>query len=152
MKFFGPLLFLASASLSAAELRPFVTDGCTAWSEGTRERPNLWLHCCVRHDLSFWAGGLTPSRDEADLALRDCVAATGAKLAARIIYAGVRIGARSPRKIAGKQWGNAWSARATRKTEIEATEIDELERAIMDSRYDGVLDLSTRRAFIESLR
>lgn len=145
-------LLFGMGTASAAELRPFTTDGCTAWFEGTREKPNLWLHCCVRHDLSFWAGGLTPNRDDADLALRDCVAATGATREARVIYAGVRIGSYSPRKIAGKQWGNAWDPKATRKTELGVDEIDRLEHEIMDPRYDAVLGGDIRRNFIDSLR
>jgi hypothetical protein len=146
-------LLLAGAGASASDsLRPFETDGCTAWREGTIANPKQWRHCCVKHDLRFWAGGTSPGRPAADLELRDCVAATGARLEAITMYLGVRAGSYSPRKFAGKQWGNAWSAKRTRTTPLDSGEIDLLEREILDPRYDAILDFESRRSVIDSLR
>ena len=151
----GLFVALALVSVSGAradELRPFSTEGCTAWREGPRRQPNLWRHCCVAHDLEFWAGGVADGRNQADLNLRDCVAATGAGREARIIYLGVRIGSLSPRKIHGMQWGNAWSRTVTRSTPLTESEIDRLEHELRDARYDSVLTIESRLRFIANLR
>lgn len=89
-------------------LLPFETDFCTGFREGTRENPELWKHCCVEHDLHFWAGGCAQARREADLRLRTCIREAGAPGYARLIYAGVRLGSLSPFKLKRKKWGNAW--------------------------------------------
>ena len=147
------LVLVGSASSAHGESvpRPFVTDGCTAWSEGTPRQPELWRHCCVRHDLAFWAGS-AGKRDQADLELRDCVAETGQRGIAKLMYFGIRAGRKSPRKIAGMQWGNAWSPTEPRRTPLSVADIDALEREILDARYDAVLDWDSRRGFIQRLR
>ena len=144
-------LFCA-ATASAAELRPFKTDGCTGYADGTRKKPGLWKHCCVEHDLGFWAGGDSRERRLTDERLRDCIAATGEKLQAEIIYLGVRLGSYSPMKIRGMQWGNAWSPWATRKEKLLSGEIDSLEDEILREIYDPILGLDQRRDFIDRLR
>ncbi|MBS1960634.1 MAG: hypothetical protein JST04_00350 [Bdellovibrionales bacterium] len=143
---------LSPGSATAGDLRPFSTDGCTKWRDGTRKHPTLWRHCCVAHDLAFWAGGTVPGRDQADRDLRDCVAATGAKREAKLIYAGVRVGSRSPRKIPGMQWGNAWDARRTRTEPLSGAEIDLLEAEILKPAYDAVVPLETRTNYLRRLR
>lgn len=141
-----------AGSAAAGDLRPFATDGCTKWRDGTRKEPTKWRHCCVAHDLAFWAGGTVPGRNRADRDLRDCVAATGAKREAKLIYAGVRVGSHSPRKIPGLQWGNAWDARRTRKEPLSGAEIDLLETEILRPAYDAVVPLETRTTYLRRLR
>lgn len=92
-------------------LKPFLTDFCTSYAEGTRSQPDLWKHCCIEHDLYFWAGGSKADRKATDIRLRDCVAATGAETHARLIYTAVSIGGASPIRFKTKQWGHAFENR-----------------------------------------
>jgi hypothetical protein len=104
-----PLLLVSFSSIGApSALKPFLSNGCTGFPDGTKENPMQWRHCCVLHDLAFWAGGCSQFREQADLELKRCVADTGSKFTAFLMYLGVRIGAHSPIKIKGEQWGNGW--------------------------------------------
>lgn len=89
-------------SFQTLALRPFKTDQCTGYIEGD------WGHCCVQHDLLLWAGGTLEASRQADLDLRDCVRETGHEFHARLMYLGILIGRKSPYKLSGQQWGNAW--------------------------------------------
>lgn len=114
MRIFICLFMLVSSLSYSAEkevLKPFLTDYCTAYAEGTREKPELWKHCCVEHDLYFWAGGSKDDRKKTDLRLKSCVEATGAHTQARLIYMAVSIGGSSPIRFKTKQWGHAWEER-----------------------------------------
>lgn len=112
-------------SLGLAQVTDFQTDACTLFPEGTPGRRDLWRHCCVEHDLYFWAGGSKGDRKEADQRLKDCVAKTGARQFARLIYLGVRSGQYSPYHIKEKKWGNAWDGRVSYQalSEQETNEI-----------------------------
>lgn len=109
--FFLLACLLSSVSRASGHLKPFLTDLCTSYPEGTRDEPNLWAHCCMEHDLYFWAGGSLEDRKEADLRLRSCVEATGERTQAALMYLAVSLGARSPIRFSTKQWGNAWEDR-----------------------------------------
>ena len=88
-------------------LNAFTTDGCTHFPDGTNVNANLWHHCCVAHDLKYWAGGSYTARLNADLALRSCVAATGHVETADLMFAGVRVGG-SPYYPTPFRWGYGW--------------------------------------------
>jgi hypothetical protein len=107
------LLFshLAAAS-SGTQLSSFETDYCTNYPEGTLSEPDLWKHCCLIHDMYFWAGGEKVDRNNADLELRSCIEATGAINQARIMYYAVRAGSYSPVKYPDRKWNNGWKDRA----------------------------------------
>ncbi len=119
------LFSIFTPALRAEGLNNFKTDYCTGYSEGPRSMPNLWKHCCVEHDLYFWAGGSKKDRVKADEQLKVCVAQTGQKIHAQLIYLGVQLGGLSPFKIKNKQWGNGWNQRASyeKLTEKETLEI-----------------------------
>lgn len=108
---FTLLFSTQSFAISDNALKPFVTDYCTAYTEGTRAQPNLWKHCCEEHDLYFWAGGSIDDRKATDLRLKACVEKTGAKLQATLIYTAVTIGGKSPIRFKTKEWGHAWENR-----------------------------------------
>jgi hypothetical protein len=93
---------------ASERLKPFHTNGCTGFFNGSPSNPVLWRHCCAIHDLYFWAGGLRKFRKAADERLRDCVRSTGAEGTARLMYWGVRVGSWSPFKLSGERWGNGW--------------------------------------------
>lgn len=118
------LLLLSSLSFQAWALRPFETDQCTGYIEGD------WAHCCVQHDLLLWAGGTLEESHKADLDLRECVRETGNEFHAQLMYLGIRIGRRSPYKLEGKQWGNAWGDKV-RHEALTEQEVDLLVTHLM---------------------
>jgi hypothetical protein len=141
--FFIFCLFFSMAAHAGLIQRPFVTDGCTDWVNGTKTQPNLWLHCCVEHDLHFWAGGTKEMRDTADLRLRDCVSETGAKTEAIIMYWGVRLGSISPIKYSSMAWGNAWiktGYETLSPAQVEAIEADLPHYDLPEEMKQGLVD------------
>ena len=100
------LLFISPISI-ADNLVPFTTDGCSAFPDGTVKQQSLWMDCCIRHDLAYWIGGSYHERQQADLALENCVAQVGEPEIARIMLAGVRAGG-SPYFPTSYRWGYGW--------------------------------------------
>lgn len=127
-----PFLTYADAS----QLRPFETDYCTNYSEGTRSNPDLWKHCCLIHDLYFWAGGTKQDRYNADIGLKRCVEETGAYYRARLIYYAVRAGSYSPIKFPDKKWNNGWKDRPDFQS-LSREDIDNIEIEL-SSGYDFI--------------
>lgn len=96
------LIFLTSFAFANPTLRPFCSDGCSsAIPSGTKEEPKLWMHCCIEHDLEYWAGGTKLERLLADRHLYECVEKTGHQSIAQIMFKGVRAGGYF-------FWGNGW--------------------------------------------
>lgn len=105
---------IVSAEFSTSEekevvvgLKPFFTDGCTLFVDGPQNRPKLWRHCCVEHDLRYWFGGSVEDRDATDLRLKACVEKVAGANWASIIYYGVKTGHVSPIKNK-TQWNWGW--------------------------------------------
>lgn len=114
MKRVLPVLFIIITTISLpvfAEtiegLRPFTSDGCSAFPDGTLAKRTLWLNCCTEHDRAYWLGGSYQKRVEADEALKQCVAEIGEPEIAAIMLAGVRVGG-SPFWISSFRWGYGW--------------------------------------------
>ncbi len=106
-----PLLLLTALVAATAlgdTLKPFTTDGCSLFPEGTYHQQSLWAECCVRHDLAYWQGGTEAQRAAADLALQQCVARVGEPEIAKLMLAGVRLGG-SPYFPTSYRWGYGWS-------------------------------------------
>ena len=101
------LLLIAAVCLlllcgcGGTQLSPFSSDGCSLFPDGT------WSHCCYTHDLTYWKGGTSAQRQEADLVLRQCVEQTGHSTTASLMYHGVRLfgSAYTP---AWFRWGFGW--------------------------------------------
>jgi hypothetical protein len=108
-------------------LQPFTTDACTLFPDGTPEEPTKWQHCCVLHDLKYWAGGTEDQRSEADNDLYACVALTGELVTAEIMYLGVRVGG-DPSLPTSWRWGYGWPEfrNYSELTEAERAEIERL--------------------------
>jgi hypothetical protein len=100
-------LFL-SASASADELKPFTSDGCSSFPDGTPSQQDLWLQCCTAHDRAYWKGGTYQERMDADLALRSCVAEVDEPEIAAVMLLGVRVGG-SPVFPTRFRWGYGWT-------------------------------------------
>lgn len=91
----------------SVELAPFTSDGCSAFPDGTHEQGQLWLSCCVAHDVAYWQGGTYEERVAADLGLQQCVAKVGDSRIAGIMLAGVRVGG-TPYLPTRFRWGYGW--------------------------------------------
>lgn len=100
--------FITPWLVQADTLKPFSSDGCSAFPDGTFEQNQLWLRCCTAHDVAYWQGGTYQQRVDADKALRRCVAAVGEEEIALLMLAGVRVGG-SPFFPTSFRWGYGWS-------------------------------------------
>ncbi|WP_419148897.1 hypothetical protein [Pseudoalteromonas 'SMAR'] len=102
------LAFLtASCQLLSAELKPFTSDGCSVFPDGTLVQQQLWLDCCTAHDLAYWQGGSEQDRERADLELKACVSKLGEPDVASLMLLGVRIGG-TPYLPTSFRWGYGW--------------------------------------------
>jgi len=102
------LLFAATPVLViAGDLKPFHSDGCSIFPDGTLKQNKLWLRCCVAHDRAYWIGGTENERLQADQTLKECVAGIGEPEIADVMLAGVRIGG-SPYLPTSFRWGYGW--------------------------------------------
>ena len=93
---------------AADALKPFRSDGCSSFPDGTIQQSTLWLRCCYQHDLSYWQGGTKLQRMVADYDLQQCVNAVGEPTIAKLMLAGVRVGG-SPYFPTTYRWGYGWS-------------------------------------------
>ena len=136
------LIFVLPASAKEAidlknTLKPFYTDGCTLFVDGPIDRPNLWRHCCVAHDLRYWFGGSNHDLDKTDLKLKSCVEKVAGPVWAEVIYQGVRLGHKSPIKNK-THWSWGWMIERENKglNPIESLYvIEELKRLPMDREF-----------------
>ncbi len=101
------LAVLFTLPVNAEQPRPFTSDGCSAFPDGTVEQNELWLSCCTAHDHAYWKGGTSAERALADDRLRQCVAAVGEPAIAAIMLAGVRVGG-TPYLPTKFRWGYGW--------------------------------------------
>lgn len=101
------MFFSGCQSTGGAIIKPFTTDACSNFPEGTLNHKDLWLKCCTAHDLKYWAGGTFGERLQADLDLRACVSAVGEPVIADLMLAGVRVGG-SPWWPTSYRWSYGW--------------------------------------------
>lgn len=90
-----------------AVIKPFHTDGCSAFPDGTLADPEKWQAPCVEHDRAYWRGGSAEDRLQADRTLRQAVSAKGHPVIAEFMYLGVRLGG-SPWWPTPWRWGFGW--------------------------------------------
>ncbi|MDH4133990.1 MAG: dual specificity protein phosphatase family protein [Gammaproteobacteria bacterium] len=101
------LLGFIGACHTDGTLRPFTTDGCSLFPDGTLKERNLWHQCCVEHDRAYWLGGTRDERAAADKLLRQCVEGLNHKNIARLMQDGVRAGG-TPWLPTWFRWGFGW--------------------------------------------
>lgn len=101
------IIALAPVMVIASELKPFASDGCSSFPDGTLQQKTLWKNCCIRHDFEYWKGGTYEERVMADYALERCVAKVGEPEIAKLMLAGVRVGG-SPYYPTHYRWGYGW--------------------------------------------
>ena len=103
------LLWPGAFDALASNLRPFTSDGCSLFPDGTIKDRTKWCDCCLSHDMAYWQGGTAAERKKADEILRDCVfERTKDKGLAETMYLGVRAGGH-PAFPAWYRWGYGWS-------------------------------------------
>lgn len=99
----------ALGEAAVADLRPFTSDGCSLFPDGTFTERSKWCECCFAHDIAYWRGGTTEERKQADQELRDCVRErTGDPALAETMYFGVRTGGH-PVFPTWYRWGYGWN-------------------------------------------
>lgn len=145
----GLLLINFSQSFAGSLLSKFETDYCTNYPEGPSSRPDQWKHCCLIHDMHFWAGGNKQDRYDSDIELRLCIEETGAYNQARIMYYAVRAGSYSPIKYPKRKWNNGWSNRPTFQS-LTTEDIDTIESELSTG-YEFITP-EIKTDFINTLR
>lgn len=100
--------FLTMNLSYADTLKPFYSDGCSAFPDGTFEQRELWLTCCIQHDYDYWQGGTYQHRLASDQRLKTCVTDVGQPAVAILMLAGVRVGG-TPYLPTQFRWGYGWS-------------------------------------------
>jgi hypothetical protein len=95
------------ANMAAANIKPFTSDGCSAFPDGTITQKSLWLSCCKEHDVAYWMGGSSQERLAADKSLEACVERAGEPEVAKLMLLGVRVGG-SPYLPTKFRWGYGW--------------------------------------------
>jgi hypothetical protein len=102
------ILLLFSVTVKAENIKPFTSDGCSSFPDGTFDHKELWLSCCTAYDYPPWQGGTYEERLVADKELHQCVLKTGEPQIAKLMLAGVRVGG-SPYFPTSFRWGYGWS-------------------------------------------
>jgi hypothetical protein len=102
------MVLITIKTTHADTLKPFTSDGCSAFPNGTFEQRELWLTCCIQHDYDYWQGGTYQQRLISDKALNRCVADVGQPEIAVLMMAGVRVGG-TPYLPTKFRWGYGWS-------------------------------------------
>lgn len=91
----------------AISIRPFVTDGCSTFPDGTLADRQRWQDCCIAHDLAYWAGGTREDRKAVDEAFAQCIAEHSDIRLSEAMRIGVRFGG-SPIFPTSYRWGYGW--------------------------------------------
>ena len=101
-------VLLLSSHIGAETLKPFKSDGCSLFPDGSLFERDAWCECCVQHDIAYWQGGSLEQKQEADSELKACViAATDNELLAETMYQGVKYGGH-PIFPNWYRWGYGW--------------------------------------------
>ncbi len=90
-------------------LKPFTSDGCSSFPNGIPfNDENLWLDCCIKHDVHYWRGGTFKERKKADLGLQECITEKAGNALGEAMYLGVRAGGDTNLPFSWR-WGYGWS-------------------------------------------
>ncbi len=144
------LMLVFNTVWGAQTVTSFETDYCTNYKEGTRSEPDLWKHCCLIHDMHFWAGGNKQNRYDSDIELKSCIEETGSPYVARLMYIAVRAGSYSPIKYSNKKWNHGWKERPTFKS-LSVEDIEVINNELFSANYDYI-SVDLKNHFINKLR
>lgn len=116
------------------EIFSFSSDGCSAYPDGLPHTEEYeWLHCCMTHDMAYWAGGTHEEKVKADAQLGQCVAEASTVSHGRMMEMGVIIGG-VPYISTSWRWGYGWN----RMISYKELSQDEKEQVIRE--FDSILD------------
>jgi hypothetical protein len=101
------LMLLFFSCSTQKQIKPFTTDGCSCYPDGSKSNPKAWEHCCISHDSLYWKGGSRRDRKIADSILCDCVLKSGYPKRSKRIYWGTRFGG-SAWFPTPWRWGYGW--------------------------------------------
>lgn len=90
------------------KLKPYTSDGCSSFPDGTLSQRTRWADCCFEHDIAYWKGGTYQQKKAADNTLAQCVSKAGnPKVIAPLMLAGVSVGGSAyfPTTF---RWGYGW--------------------------------------------
>jgi len=104
---FALLLLCFSGCAYEGRLKPFASDGCSAFPDGPPNHPDKWRNCCLQHDRAYWLGGTYDERSQADNDLKSCIAQVENRALAKVMWAGVRVGG-SPFWPTTYRWAYGW--------------------------------------------
>lgn len=90
------------------QLKPFVSDGCSYWPEGTQSNKTKWIRCCIVHDLAYWQGGSELQKEQVDKEFNNCIEKVEGELMADLMETGVEWGG-TPRFQTDFRWGYGWN-------------------------------------------
>ena len=107
VKALAMIILLTACSYAGSGIKPFSTDGCSLFPDGTFSKPERWLECCTRHDMDYWRGGTREERRRSDQNLRACIVELGYPKLAEFMYNGVRWGG-APWWPSWYRWGYGW--------------------------------------------
>ncbi len=144
------LMCMVNSVWATTPISSFETDFCTNYREGTSSQPELWKHCCLIHDMHFWAGGNKQNRYDSDVDLKSCIEETGSPYIARLMYLAVRAGSYSPIKYSNKKWNHGWKGRPTFQT-LNTDDIDTIEAKLFNGNYETI-SVEIRNQFLTTLR
>lgn len=106
----GPQVGNEEQDLTKQILRPFSSDGCSSSPDGIplSENSEIWVNCCVQHDMAYWIGGTRVQKEAADKELRSCIAGKGYPKIGKIYENFVdKFG--GPRSTQHYRWGYGWN-------------------------------------------
>lgn len=131
------LVLLMTNPSHADTLKPFTSDGCSVFPDGTFAHNTLWLKCCTQHDFEYWQGGTYQQRLDSDRKLKSCVSNVGQPEIAALMLAGVRVGG-TPYLPTSFRWGYGWSYPRfygpLSKDELE--QVHKLSKLLLDNSLD----------------
>ncbi|MEQ1666227.1 MAG: hypothetical protein ABL927_12725, partial [Bdellovibrionales bacterium] len=91
-------------------LRPFYSDGCSLSPDGMlfSKNSNVWVECCIKHDVTYWLGGTAAEKQKADKKLEKCIANKGYPEIGKYFKMAVETFGVPEREVTYR-WGYGWN-------------------------------------------
>lgn len=89
------------------QIKPFRSDGCSVWPEGSKTNKTSWLKCCIVHDIAYWKGGTELEKEKSDHQLKECVEKNSSGVIGGLMEFGAGIGG-APKYKTPFKWGFGW--------------------------------------------
>ena len=126
-------ILLFNVSVLANNLNNFSTDGCSLFIDKDYLTNESWAHCCIKHDMSYFTGGVKKEKNDSDLELQQCIEDLGGiknKYLAQSVFLAVQIFG-GPEIKSWFRWGYGWEI--NRKYQKLSKEQKELVKSKLES-------------------